>query len=223
MLKMLFLLPFADFKSISVPSASGAAMVSESVPFLALLVLILVFAYMALRRSIRPGRRRSSRERPDRRARPSGLGRHAKPRNWIVVDGSNVMHWQDNTPQLAPLVRVIAELKARGFSPGVVFDANAGWKLYGKYLNEYDLGSMLGLPVDQILVVPKGTQADPYILETARNFKARIVTNDRYRDWAEAHPEVTEPGFLIRGGMRDGKVWLTGVEAVQGDVAGAQG
>jgi hypothetical protein len=211
MLKMLFLLPFADFKSISVPSASDAAMVSESVPFLALLVLILVFAYMALRRSVRPGRRRGDRNRPDRRARPSGPGRHTKPKNWIVVDGSNVMHWQDNTPQLAPLLRVVEDLKARGFAPGVVFDANAGWKLFGKYLNERDLGRMLGLPTDQVLVVPKGTQADPYILETARKFKARIVTNDRYRDWAEAHPEVAEPGHLISGAMQDGKLWLTGM------------
>jgi len=34
------------------------------------------------------------------------------------------------------------------------------------------------------------------------------VTNDRYRDWAEAHPEIKEPGHLIKGGYRDGKVWL---------------
>ena len=40
------------------------------------------------------------------------------------------------------------------------------------------------------------------------------MTNDRYRDWTEAHPEVAEPGHLIRGGMQDGKVWLQGVEAV---------
>lgn len=211
MLKMLFLLPFADFKSISVPSASDAAMSWDSGQLLALLVLILVFGYMALRRSVRPGRRRGNRRRPDRRARPSGPGYRAKPKNWIVVDGSNVMHWQDNTPQLASLLQVVKDLKGRGYSPGVVFDANAGWKLFGKYLNERDLGRMLGLPTDQVLVVPKGTQADPYILDTARTFKARIVTNDRYRDWAEAHPEVDEPGHLIRGEMQDGKLWLKGM------------
>lgn len=37
---------------------------------------------------------------------------------------------------------------------------------------------------------------------------ARIVTNDRYRDWAEAHPEIATPGHLIRGGWREGKLWL---------------
>ena len=26
--------------------------------------------------------------------------------------------------------------------------------------------------------------------------------------WAEAHPEVDQPGRLVRGGFRDGVVWL---------------
>ena len=30
----------------------------------------------------------------------------------------------------------------------------------------------------------------------------------RYRDWAEAHPEVTTPGQVIRGGFRGGALWL---------------
>ena len=34
------------------------------------------------------------------------------------------------------------------------------------------------------------------------------VTNDRFRDWADVHPEVREPGHLIRGGYRDGVLWL---------------
>lgn len=132
---------------------------------------------------------------------------------WILVDGSNVMHWQDNAPALAPLTAVIRQLQDLGYAPGVVFDANAGWKLQGRYLREGDLARLLGIETRQVLVVPKGTQADPFLLETAREFGVRIVTNDRYRDWAEAHPEVLEPGFLIRGGMRDGTVWLKGLGA----------
>lgn len=34
------------------------------------------------------------------------------------------------------------------------------------------------------------------------------MTNDRYRDWQADFPEVAAPGFLIRGGVRDGAVWL---------------
>jgi hypothetical protein len=71
----------------------------------------------------------------------------------------------------------------------------------------------LGLEARQVLVVHKGTPADPFLLQTAREFGARIVTNDRYRDWAEAHPQVREPGFLIRGDVQAGRVRLTGLGA----------
>jgi hypothetical protein len=66
----------------------------------------------------------------------------------------------------------------------------------------------LGLAEDRIMVVPKGTPADKYALIAARDLGAWIVTNDRFRDWAKAHPEVVTPGHLIRGDYRDGKLWL---------------
>mgnify|MGYP001134261892 CR=1 FL=1 len=136
--------------------------------------------------------------------------------SWVLVDGSNVMHWRDGMPSLDPVKAVVAQLTAQGHVPGVVFDANAGWKLMGRYLHDGAFARLLGLESRQVLVVPKGSQADPFLLQTAREFGARIVTNDRYRDWAAAHPEVLAPGFLIPGGMRDGKVWLRGLTAREG-------
>lgn len=138
----------------------------------------------------------------------------AKPEYWMLVDGSNVMHWQDKAPSLHPVREVVEKLTGLGYVPGIVFDANAGWKLQGRYLHDGELARLLGVEDRQVLVVPKGTQADPYLLETAREFEAKIVTNDRYRDWAEQHPEVLKPGFLIKGGMRDGTVWLQKVAPV---------
>ena len=134
-------------------------------------------------------------------------GPKAQP-NWILVDGSNVMHWKDGTPQLSTLREVIAHLTQQGFTPGVVFDANAGYKVAGRYTHDRAMGQLLGLPQDRVFVAPKGTQADPLLLTTARDLQARIVTNDRYRDWAETHPEVADKGHLIRGGYRDGMLWL---------------
>lgn len=128
--------------------------------------------------------------------------------NWIIVDGSNVLYWRENTPQLETLRDVLRHLREQGYSPGVVFDASAGYRISDRYQDDADWGAMLGLPIDRIVVVHKGTVADLTVLAAARDLGARIVTNDRYRDWADQHPEVREPGHLIRGGYRDGALWL---------------
>jgi len=130
------------------------------------------------------------------------------PDQWILVDGSNVMHWKDDTPQLATVQDVLQVLQARGFSPGVIFDANVGYKVAGRYQDDRELARVLRLPEDRVLVVPKGTQADPYLLNSARDLGARVVTNDKYRDWAADFPEIRSQGFLISGGYRGGKLWL---------------
>lgn len=127
---------------------------------------------------------------------------------WILVDGSNVMHWKDGTPQIATLCEVLGRLDALGFTPGVVFDANVGYKLLGRYVDDNDLAHVLGLPGARVFVAGKGTPADPLLLASARKVGARIVTNDRYRDWAETHPEVATPGYLVTGGYRRGELWL---------------
>jgi hypothetical protein len=126
----------------------------------------------------------------------------------VVIDGSNVMYWNAGVPQIATLRSMIEHLTAKGYVPGVVFDASAGQRLVGKYRHDKHLAKLLGLPVARVMVVPNGTPADPMILAFARDQGARVVSNDRYRDWAETHPEVTTPGHVISGGYRDGQLWL---------------
>jgi len=138
-------------------------------------------------------------------------GKKAEP-NWILIDGSNVMYWRDNTPQIETLREVIAYLKQHRHTPAVIFDANAGYLLAGKYQDDHIMAKHLGLTEDRVLVVPKGTIADSYLLTVARDFDAPIVTNDRYRDWADDYPEIAAPGRLIRGGYRDGALWLDGMK-----------
>ena len=70
-------------------------------------------------------------------------------------------------------------------------------------------------PADRAMVVPKGSQADPFLLEAARDQNARIVSNDRFRDWAEQFPEVAEPLRLIQGSLRNGILWLDLPEGVE--------
>ena len=227
MTPVFFLFPATDFKTVKVAARSELPFISDQVVLVLGIALLVGFLLLLPRRrgigrrSGRPARRKSARPARRQTARrgkrpPAPWGRSGKQGNWVLIDGSNVMHWLDNTPQLAPVLQVLAMLKAEGLAPRIVFDANAGYDLFGKYLNGSDFARILSLPHDQVLVVPKGTQADGFLLASARNLKVRIVTNDRYRDWAEMHPEVNTPDFLIPGGMQDGKVWLTGREPTRG-------
>lgn len=127
---------------------------------------------------------------------------------WVVLDGSNVMYWKGGTPQIETVREVLRYLSSQGYTPGVVFDANAGYLISGAYQHDASLARMLGLLADKVMVVPKGTPADPYILTVARNLGARVVSNDRFRDWADDYLELRDPGFLVRGGFRAGHLWL---------------
>jgi hypothetical protein len=126
----------------------------------------------------------------------------------ILVDGSNVMFWRDNEPDLTTLKSVIGQIGAKGYDAGVVFDANVGYKLEGKFRGNLPMARKLGLKPGQVVVVDKGEPADRTILSVARDLNARILSNDRFRDWQDSFPEVTEPGRILRGGYRDGEFWM---------------
>ena len=143
---------------------------------------------------------RSTSKRPKRDSGPVRAAKAIRPdrdRNWILVDGSNVMHWEDNTPHVEPLRRVVTALKAQGLDPGVVFDANAGWKLFGRYMGEGELSQIIGLPQDQVLVVPKGSPADPWLSDDRTRFRG-----------ADRHQRPLPR--LGRGTPRGGKARLSG-------------
>lgn len=130
-------------------------------------------------------------------------------RRYIVLDGSNLMHWQDNQPRLASVRAVIDRVQAQGYRPVVWFDANAGYLIGDRWLGPRDLSRRLGLPMRQVFVAPRGVPADPLLLEGARRLGAPVVTNDRFRDWRDRYPWLAEPGFLIRGRVQDGVASLS--------------
>jgi hypothetical protein len=127
---------------------------------------------------------------------------------YIVIDGSNVMHWRDRTPSMKTVQQVVSQVTEQGFVPVVWFDANVGYKIGDQYLGPYPLSRMLGISVRQVFVAPKGTPADPLLLDDAKTLAARVITNDRFRDWTDSHPQIKVPGFLVRGQMRDDVVEL---------------
>lgn len=129
-------------------------------------------------------------------------------RKWIVLDGSNIMYWLNETPDIGTVTRVVRDLEGRGLVPVVWFDANAGYLVSDRYMGPHLFARELGLSARQVLVAPKGMPADPLILNAAARLNARVVSNDRYRDWAEDFPQISAPGFLVRGAVTGREVSL---------------
>lgn len=130
------------------------------------------------------------------------------PERKVVIDGSNVMHWKGGEAQIGPVRDVVRHLARQGWTTGVVFDANVGYKIEGQYRHDGAMAKMLGLATDMVMVAPRGTPADELLLRAARELDARVVSNDRFRDWIDRFPEITQPGHLITGGYKGGALWL---------------
>jgi len=120
----------------------------------------------------------------------------------IVVDGSNVIHWINDEPSLENLHDVIEELHYIGFRPIVWFDANVGYKVGMSYMGPRALARHLTIPASDIRVAPKGEPADPLLLAEAAKLNARVLSNDRFRDWVTQFPQLAEEDFLVRGRIR---------------------
>lgn len=103
----------------------------------------------------------------------------------IVMDGSNILYWAGEGVDPSSLRKVIAAVRKAGYHPVVWFDANVGYLIEDRYAGPVRLSKIFGLPAKDVFVAPKGEPADPHILAAARARGALIVTNDRYRDWAQ--------------------------------------
>lgn len=140
--------------------------------------------------------------------RPGKFGR--KTRNDILVDGTNVLYWDHQLPDLRSLRRVLDELEYAGLRPIIWFDANTGYLVSDRWMSEHDLARALRMQNSrQLRVAPKGTPADAGLLKEASRRRLRIVTNDRYRDWIDSFPILrTRPDLLVRGRIVDGEASL---------------
>ncbi|MCE8532970.1 hypothetical protein KBY24_06205 [Ruegeria pomeroyi] len=118
---------------------------------------------------------------------------------WIIIDGSNVLYWREETPNLQTVRQCVEGLVRNGWTPLLWFDANVGYLVGSRYMGPHELSRALRYPASLINVAPKGTPADPLLIEQAGDLGARIVTNDRFRDWVETYPQVADPDLFLRG------------------------
>ncbi len=100
----------------------------------------------------------------------------------IVVDGSNVAWEQqtdDGAPRVSNIVAMDRDLRDRGFSPIVIVDASLRHQVD-------DPNQLEGLlDGGRLLQAPAGTKADYFVLVTARQQDAPIVSNDTFDEWRD--------------------------------------
>jgi hypothetical protein len=104
-----------------------------------------------------------------------------------IVDGSNVAYSGGaEKPSLEAIRLVASKLETEGYHPVVVVDAALRHQID-------DPDGYEELVADgRIKQAPAGTDADYFILSFARELEAAIVSNDRFRDRADAFPEARE-------------------------------
>lgn len=128
----------------------------------------------------------------DLRGEPGGL---------VLVDGSNVAHSSEgDRPLLANITAVCDKLREEGYEPVVVVDAALRHQIDDRaaYERLVDDGTLKQAPA--------GTDADYFILSFARELRAAIVSNDRFRDRQKAFPDAARR--LIRYMVVKGEVVL---------------
>ncbi|HUZ01012.1 MAG TPA: hypothetical protein VMU89_11720 [Thermomicrobiaceae bacterium] len=124
----------------------------------------------------------------------------AEPKT-VVVDGSNVAYEEvtpEGKPKVANLVAVRRELERRGYRPIIIVDA--------AFRHQVDDPRQLEALIDDQVVrqAPAGTDADYFVLTTAADEHAAVVSNDLYRPYEHEFPWVRErriPLMIVDGNV----------------------
>lgn len=133
-----------------------------------------------------------------------------------LFDGNNVYHFGlENGIGAQALRKLVGGLRQDGYRIVCFFDANIYFRLRdnGALQNPSQafsivlLTEVFGLQPNEVYVVPKGFQADLFIVETLSHLPVSfVVTNDRFRDFERDNPFLAEDkmwrkGFSIKQGQ----------------------
>lgn len=145
----------------------------------------------------------------------------------FVIDGANIArgYGQGQPPSLLVLLTLLRVLLERGATFKCVFDANTSHIFREAALPDQAdaYRSLCQEFPNWFIEVLGGVQADREILAYAHSRGCRIISNDRYRDYADTYPWTqTEPDRRISGQAHSGHVFVTPLgidEAVMNDLS----
>jgi len=144
---------------------------------------------------------------PVPRSGPKPRKRPGKGQKEIVIDGTNVMYWDDNAPALSTLRSTVTYLKKRDYLPFVFLDASSRHHLGDRSLDAAGFAHALALHPSRVVVCPAGTEADVFILKFAREHDLPVLSNDRFGDRKQQVRGIK----LVKGVFANGKPILDGL------------
>ncbi|MDL2246862.1 Zc3h12a-like ribonuclease [Methanobrevibacter sp. OttesenSCG-928-K11] len=105
----------------------------------------------------------------------------------VIIDGSNVAHYKknkDSKPQLSNILAAVDALEKRGDEFVIIVDASLRHEI-----DEKDEFKKL-LDSENVEQVPSGNNADHFIFELAEKEKAKILSNDKFRDFSDEFKDI---------------------------------
>ncbi len=121
----------------------------------------------------------------------------------VVVDASNVAHHvkgEDSKPQMANILAAVKALEESEDEFVIIADASLRHEIDNK--EEFDKL----LENDNVEEVPPGNDADHFILDIAYSEKAKILSNDKFRDYADEFKNINS--FRIPFTIKNGRLFF---------------
>lgn len=105
----------------------------------------------------------------------------------VLLDGSNVTYAgsRSKPETLSNLYAVIAALTGHGHEPFTIFDAALRYRFKDNSKTRIEFDSLTDNTGDHFTMAPAGQSADLFLLETALELDAPVLSNDMFRDYGE--------------------------------------
>ncbi len=136
-----------------------------------------------------------------------------------LFDGSNIYHFGiENGVGEKALAALVRQLRADGFRVVCFFDANiyftmaknGAFEMKTQRFSTIILQKVFGLKQTEIYIVPSGTQADAFIIESLSLLPISFaVTNDRFRDYEADYRFLAKDSHWRKGvAIKNGNLLL---------------
>jgi hypothetical protein len=121
-------------------------------------------------------------------------------REAVVIDGLNVFFASRQSPKFENVLAIAADVIANDYDLYCVFDASTRYTVRDRQGSQHVKAYLHLLEHFSNLFIETtgGSCADEVILNLAEMYDARIISNDRYRDWINDFHFLTDRNRVIR-------------------------